>query len=33
VSIESLAAYRRALVEFVDRVGDSVVPKGRLEVA
>jgi succinyl-diaminopimelate desuccinylase len=34
VSIDSLAQYRRALVEFVERVGDSLASQpGRLEVA
>src|SRR5215218_10428100 len=34
VSVESLARYRKALVDFVELIGDSVAPpKGRLHVA
>jgi succinyl-diaminopimelate desuccinylase len=33
VSIESLAKYRKSLVDFVDLIGDSVHPEGRLHVA
>jgi succinyl-diaminopimelate desuccinylase len=33
VSIESLANYRKALVDFIDRVGETVAPRGRLHVA
>jgi hypothetical protein len=33
VSISSLARYRKALVDFVELVGDSVRPEGRLHVA
>jgi succinyl-diaminopimelate desuccinylase len=33
VSISSLARYRKALVNFVDLVGESVRPEGRLHVA
>ena len=33
VSISSLGRYRKALVDFVDLIGDSVRPEGRLNVA
>ena len=31
--LDSLGRYRKALVDFVDRIGESVAPKGRLHVA